>query len=216
MTQILEVVANGLRRVGVARHNEAERRIIHSYNKEQEALADAERREWIRRGVWHDGRLDCVAGNGVISELGVGIERFGEDDEEPKYQERYDDVDKGMTRTSKLYDRARRGGFGNEKDVEDLPVVVIKNFGADAKSGKVEVVTALAEWASDLVSNRVGSYFCLNEDIILIVAPSVQIAHVIVISDNRDNAKRLAKGGYVVHSLILMLTLVNSIAYKAS
>jgi hypothetical protein len=29
----------------------------------------------IRQGRWHDGRLDAVAGNGAMSELGVGIEK---------------------------------------------------------------------------------------------------------------------------------------------
>lgn len=31
--------------------------------------------ELATKGLVHDGRMDCVAGNGIMSELGAGIER---------------------------------------------------------------------------------------------------------------------------------------------
>ncbi|KAF8475410.1 RNA12 protein-domain-containing protein [Gautieria morchelliformis] len=174
VTQVLDVVADGLRRVTVSRHAEADRQIKRARIHEQKVLEDAERRERIRHGVWHDGRIDCVAGNGVISELGVGIEPVGENDEDSAYQEPRDDVGVNVEKLSNLNDIARREReYRSEQDVGALPVVVIKNFGADSKPGKVEIAMALAEWAADLVSNR--------------------IAHVIVVSDNRESAKLLAK-----------------------
>ncbi|KAJ7697118.1 RNA12 protein-domain-containing protein [Mycena olivaceomarginata] len=55
---------------------------------------------------------------------------------------------------------------------EGLPIVVLRNFDARGSS-REEIYDVLAEWAAGLVEN--------------------QLAHVIVISDNRENTKRLAK-----------------------
>ncbi|KAI0317299.1 exonuclease [Amylostereum chailletii] len=54
--------------------------------------------------------------------------------------------------------------------VSALPIVVIKNF---AVGGRDEIMDVFATWAATLVGNRV--------------------AHVIVVSDNRENSKRLSK-----------------------
>ena len=160
MAQVLDVVATGLRRVGVSRRKEAENRINNVQNRAKATVEEAHRRERVRHGVWHDGRIDCVAGNGVISELGVGVERFGEDDEDSKYQERHDDKNANVATLSKLDDKVwREREYRSEHDVKALPVVVIKRFGADAKPGKMEVLNSLAEWAAGLVSNRVGSFY---------------------------------------------------------
>ncbi|KAF7357625.1 hypothetical protein MSAN_01359000 [Mycena sanguinolenta] len=56
--------------------------------------------------------------------------------------------------------------------VEALPIVVIRHFDARG-SNRDEIYDVLAEWAGSLIEN--------------------QIAHVVVISDNRENTKRLAK-----------------------
>ncbi|KAJ7210678.1 RNA12 protein-domain-containing protein [Mycena haematopus] len=56
--------------------------------------------------------------------------------------------------------------------VEALPVIVIRNFDARG-SNREDIYDVLAEWAASLVEN--------------------QLAHVVVISDNRENTKRLAK-----------------------
>ncbi|KAF8589948.1 exonuclease [Ramaria rubella] len=172
VTQVLDVVAHGLRRVSSSRRKEAGRNITRAQNEEKLFLAGVQRRERIRRGVWHDGRVDCVAGNGVMSELGVGIERFGEDDEDTEFQGK--DEDTVIPTKPELNEKMRREReYRSAQDVGVLPVVVIKNFNSNAKPGKEEIVNALAEWAADLVADH--------------------IAHVIVVSDNRENAKRLAK-----------------------
>lgn len=34
----------------------------------------------VKENNLHDGRLDCVAANGIMGELGMGIEREGDND----------------------------------------------------------------------------------------------------------------------------------------
>ncbi|EIM82494.1 exonuclease [Stereum hirsutum FP-91666 SS1] len=74
-------------------------------------------------------------------------------------------------------DKAEEGGSGeasrNEDDVhavKALPIVVLKNYNAGKRD---DVLDVLGQWAAGLVDN--------------------QIAHVVVLSDNRENSKRLAK-----------------------
>jgi hypothetical protein len=152
VSEVLGVVGQGLRRVSSSSRKEAEQRIKRAQNEEDEALSEAQRREQIRRGVWHDGRMDCIAGNGVMSELGVGIERFGENDEDAKQEGRDEDAE--LLAKPELNDKIRREReYRNAQDVGSLPVVVIKNFAS--KPGKEEVCNALADWAASLVSGSV-------------------------------------------------------------
>ncbi|KAG8967252.1 mitochondrial escape protein 2 [Tulasnella sp. 419] len=60
-----------------------------------------------------------------------------------------------------------------EENIEAMPVVVIRNFAIKNAGKREDLLTVLADWAAALVENRV--------------------AHVIVISDNRENMRRLAK-----------------------
>ncbi|KAL0063290.1 mitochondrial escape protein 2 [Marasmius tenuissimus] len=57
--------------------------------------------------------------------------------------------------------------------VQSLPIVVIRNFAIKGGLNRDEVMDVLAKWAAKLAES--------------------QIAHVVVISDNRENSKRLAK-----------------------
>ena len=100
----------------------------------------------IQRGEWHDGRLDCVAGNGVMSELGVGDERFGPDDADP--------VDQDGHSLGPEVDRESKPG-GDHDAIKGLPVVVIRGF-EDKVGGKSELLDVVAQWATSLVDNRVG------------------------------------------------------------
>ncbi|KAF8519313.1 RNA12 protein-domain-containing protein [Hysterangium stoloniferum] len=172
VSRVLGVVGQGLRRVSSSRRKEAERRIEWTQNEEKIVLAEAQRRENIRRGVWHDGRIDCIAGNGLMSELGVGIEGFGGNDEEALQQDRDEDVE--ILARAELNEKVRKERkYKSVQEVEALPVVVIKNYDTSGKSGKAVIAAALADWSADLITTN--------------------IAHVIVVSDNRENAKRLAK-----------------------
>ncbi|KAL0577896.1 mitochondrial escape protein 2 [Marasmius crinis-equi] len=57
--------------------------------------------------------------------------------------------------------------------VKSLPIVVIRNFAIKGGLNREQVMDVLAKWAAKLAES--------------------QIAHVVVISDNRENSKRLAK-----------------------
>lgn len=193
LKQVLDVVGTGLRHVNTTYKEQHARKLERERKAELERADMAKTREKIMEGRWHDGRLDCVAGNGVMSELGVGDERFGENDADAKPPSSYEnmeyrelpDGEKGWTGESatndsndevkeKNQDKRKQRSAEDLQAVESMPVVIIKNF--DSKSGggrREELMDVLAQWASSLADN--------------------QVAHVIVVSANRENFKRVAK-----------------------
>ncbi|KAJ7771805.1 RNA12 protein-domain-containing protein [Mycena metata] len=167
---LLAVVRTALKSVNASHQREVQRQIHHNTLKEERAQMDAALLEKIRRGTWHDGRLDCVAGNGIMSELGVGDERMADDDEVVwTHLETEEEKEK---RDEEHETKKKQLGKAELEAVGSLPVVIIRNFAARG-SNREEVYDVLAEWAASLVEN--------------------QLAHVVVISDNRENSKRLAK-----------------------
>ena len=101
-------------------------------------------------GVWHDGRLDCVAGNGIISELGVGDESFSEGDGLPflHMEEHPEEDGREFARKQRTKEEMEAVGV--------LPVVVIRNYAAKVGSSRDEQVLAvLARWAAMLAENQV-------------------------------------------------------------
>ncbi|KAI0721515.1 exonuclease [Cerioporus squamosus] len=183
LKQILDVVGRGLARGNASQKARRERRAKQAEqevikNKEAEAL-----RERIQQGLWHDGRIDAVCGNGIMSELGMGIERFTEADADfvPHAEVQVNSDEKeGMGERIAEDERKANEARQNQQHSEDMqtveamPVVIIKNF--ESKGGgqrKEELLDVLAQWAASLAEN--------------------QIAHVLVVSDNRENVKRIAK-----------------------
>ncbi|KAJ3815708.1 RNA12 protein-domain-containing protein [Lentinula aff. lateritia] len=83
------------------------------------------------------------------------------------------DADQEQAQKTSLTDSGRKKeNEGNEiQAVEALPIVVIRNFAG--KTAREDLLNGLAQWAAKLAEN--------------------QIAHVIVISDNRENSKKVAK-----------------------
>ncbi|KAF7292929.1 hypothetical protein MIND_01192000 [Mycena indigotica] len=160
LRSMLLIVRSAIKSVGGSHKRDAERHAQRAAQKEELAQANARRMERIQRGAWHDGRLDCVAGNGVMAELGVGDEAFDDPDDlevvHRKEVEKRTPYPKGKAELQALY---------------SLPVVVIKHF--EGGSRREEIFDVLAEWAASLAE--------------------LQLAHVIVVSDNRENGKRLAK-----------------------
>ncbi|KAI0060858.1 hypothetical protein BV25DRAFT_1839423 [Artomyces pyxidatus] len=124
---------------------------------------EARRRERIELGVWSDPRMGPIAGNGIMAELGTGEEAWKQEDED-------------VRRVAIAEPTEMNEVGGKERDSEDslavasLPIVLIKNF---AVGEKEEVMTVFAQWIAALVEG--------------------QVAHVIVVSDNRENSKVLAK-----------------------
>lgn len=124
-----------------------------------------------------------------MSELGVGVERFGDFD--VNHPDIAGDEKTGSSNVVEdLKQRQKR--FEDVEAVTSMPVVVIKNF--EAKGGgirKEELLNVLAQWAATLADNKVSSQGrCIQP---LRFPILLQIAHVIVVSDNRENVKALAK-----------------------
>ncbi|KIJ60595.1 hypothetical protein HYDPIDRAFT_32020 [Hydnomerulius pinastri MD-312] len=176
LKQILEVVGTALKNVNRNLHNTAKQTVKAEREAEARKAEATRTRDLIRRGIWHDGRLDCVAGNGVMSELGVGDESFSGVDSDI-----VDGIEARMFALEEAEEEKRVGDelVRKQRSIEEvqavgaLPVVIIKNYGARGGAYKEELLEVLSQWASRLVEN--------------------QIAHVIVVSDNRENAKLLAR-----------------------
>ncbi|KAI0670636.1 RNA12 protein-domain-containing protein [Trametes maxima] len=182
LKQILDVVGRGLARVNTSHHNQHEREVKQAQLKEVRVKEAAARQEQIEKGLWHDGRIDALCGNGVMSELGVGVEHFGEADADaPKPAPANDEVlneKRGQMQSEE--EKQEEEAKQKKQRAEDLqssqsmPVVIIKNF--ESKGGgarKEELLNVLAQWAASIADG--------------------QVAHVIVVSDNRENVKRLAR-----------------------
>jgi hypothetical protein len=146
VNQILEVVGTALRSVSSACRKEVLHKHESAIRAEDEVLDTARIQERIRRGVWHDPRLGAIAGGGIIAELGVGDEPFGERDE--------DFVSPAIETDVSSLPRARRE-HNDSLDLQAasaLPIVVLKNYTA---GGKEEVMDAFAKWAAALVEGQV-------------------------------------------------------------
>ncbi|KAJ7093140.1 RNA12 protein-domain-containing protein [Mycena epipterygia] len=168
VSEMLSVVRTALKSVNSSHQRDVQRQIRREAQAEERARMATVQLEKIRRGTWHDGRLDCVAGNGVMSELGIGDELM--DDDDPVVFARLDGEERKSQDEQDM--KKKQKGKAELEAVRSLPIVVIKNFAARG-SNREEIYDVLAEWAATLAEN--------------------QLAHVVVISDNRENSKRLAK-----------------------
>lgn len=117
-----------------------------------------------RDGTVRDGRLDTIAGNGAMSELGAGIERETSDDI----------VVLGPKSANMLRHFSGENGKPDTAPGNPLPLVIIKSFDTREGAGRAVLWDALAEWAATLVENR--------------------IAHVVFTSDSIVVSKSLTKG----------------------
>jgi hypothetical protein len=82
--------------------------------------------------------------------------------------------------------------------VEALPIVVIRNYASKGRANREALLSVLASWAVSLTENQVSDFLLhcsVPED-------GRQVAHVIVISDNRENSKLLAKGWHATSFLL--------------
>ena len=127
------------------------------------------RRQLIARGGWHDGRIDCVAGNGPISELGLGEEPTYDSDLMPQILM---PILPDPISTSRSEVKVTDADLDAESEfIKTLPIVVLKNYAQ--KSARGDLWTVLSEWGASLVENRV--------------------AHVIVIAEGATATKTLTK-----------------------
>lgn len=138
----------------ISSHHSAIRRQIRDFECETTRQVDELRKKFeLRMGTWHDGRLDCVAGNGIMSELGIGDELFGERD-----------VAGSLPVNVRSSDKEKQGvTFAKERMTADvavasLPIVVIKNYSTKIGSSREELLGVLAQWAATLAENQVGDH----------------------------------------------------------
>ncbi|KAG9318163.1 RNA12 protein-domain-containing protein [Chiua virens] len=172
LKQILEVVGSALIDVNLSLRKATRQEFKARRKQEARKIEEIRLTERVRQGTWHDGRIDCVAGNGIMSELGIGDEVFSVEDSDAAGGK---DGVFGIKKEKEMEDELIR----KERTAEEveaiaaLPVVVIKNYGARGSVYREELQNVLCQWAATLVENK--------------------IAHVIVISDNRENAKLIAR-----------------------
>jgi hypothetical protein len=182
LKQVLEVVGTALKDISVG---ERKQRDAEEHERLQAAEREQEKRrrqELIRRGGWHDGRLDAVAGNGVMSELGFGMEGLSSDDLSASNSVAGVDVAGLEVPTdAKIQDMTTEQHIKNDSAAEtdkeldfidSLPILVLDNFVQKANT-KTELWNVLAEWGASLVENK--------------------IAHVIVVCDSSSVAKALTR-----------------------
>ncbi|KAI0048209.1 exonuclease [Auriscalpium vulgare] len=179
--QILEITGAALRGVSSTHVKKTKRARTMASKKEERKKKEDWTRERVRRGVWSDPRLGAVAGVGVMSELGGGEEAWRTEDEEDvrvrlsatggsgSESAEVQDEKSAQEQGRKDREKAREADDALQA-VHALPIVLVKNF---ASGGKEEVTEVFARWAAALVEG--------------------QVAHVIVVSDNRENSKSLAK-----------------------
>ncbi|WWD16211.1 hypothetical protein CI109_100637 [Kwoniella shandongensis] len=193
LRQMLEIVGGALKDVSVHAQQHHKEKIQGEKNKVEMDAERERRRQLIARGGWHDGRLDCVAGIGPMSELGLGDEPFLENDLDQAIVPLMDDnapihgeavpptaVSLQAIGNAQLEEaaaaKAAKAAATADLDAESeliksLPIVVLKNFAQ--KTAKGDLWNVLAEWGASLVENRV--------------------AHVIVITEGATATKALTK-----------------------
>lgn len=152
LDQILTVVTHALKDVSSSHRNEIQHQIKYQVHLEEQWVQEVNKRQAIIHGTWHDGRLDCVAGNGIMSELGVGDERF-----EITNFLNTNSVEEDEVVIVENEKTSRKQKVQNSMDItSSLPIVVIKNytsnFGSPTKEALLE---ALAQWAATLIENQV-------------------------------------------------------------
>lgn len=129
---------------------------------------EAVRRAELKHETWHDGRLDCVAGNGVMSELGIGDElmRPELDFDVPVASLA---AERSVGDAEKVPAVARQKTPTEVQTLKTMPIVIISNFAT--KRGKDEVITVLSKWAASLVENQVGACVVCSISCVLTTFP---------------------------------------------
>lgn len=154
LQQILIVVGTALKGVTSSHVSSIRRQVREKEYAEMRNVVEKQRRNEILQGTWHDGRLDCVAGNGVMSELGFGDEPMFESDGTGPTQITNLDEKQGHGEETARKERTRE----EMEAVRALPIVMIRNYEVKAGSSREELLTVLAQWAATLAENQV----CLN------------------------------------------------------
>jgi hypothetical protein len=155
LKQILEITGTALKKVNHSLRTSAQRAVKAAQDADKRQAEEARTRARIRAGTWHDPRLDCIAGNGIISELGVGDELLEGDD---SGFASFDVMEKDVVNSSGRWEELAKQQRRNVEDVQavrTLPIVVIKNYATRGGVYKEELLCVLAHWAASLTENQV-------------------------------------------------------------
>lgn len=152
LDQILNVVTLALKDVSSSHGIEVQRQIKRQTHLEEQRIQEVHKRQAIIHGTWHDGRLDCLAGNGIMSELGVGDECFENVDFCNTF---FAEEQVIIAENEKAFKKQKAP---NTMDATNsLPIVVIMNYAAKYGSPTKEaLLEALAQWAATLIENQVN------------------------------------------------------------
>ena len=168
LKQVLEAVATGLRSVNISYRKHHQKQLEAERVAQLRAKDEARVKQRISAGTWHDPRLDCVAGNGIMSELGIGDELFGDADADIKEPAVGDE--KAVAGESGSWTWNWTLGWGGNstkksspanteelRAIEAMPIVVINNFDSKGSSPrKEELLKVLSQWAAALADNGVS------------------------------------------------------------
>ena len=162
LRSVLDVVGGALKDSSARTRDHHQHQVDRSRKRAEVRAEEAQRRELIKRGGWHDGRLDCIAGNGVMSELGLGDEpTLDADLSTPTELDPFAAAEissneaaaRAMPKTDLLDTEA--------EFIRTLPIVVLKNFGQKAARG--DLWTVLSDWGAGLVENKIAHVMVITE-----------------------------------------------------
>lgn len=170
LKEVLEVVGTGLRAVNTSYRKRRQHEIEEERLAEVAAKEEAKLQEKIRKGIWHDPRLDCIAGNGVMSELGVGDEWFGESEVDVRPVSIGHPADSGIMKekgereqdgNGNVMEGAKKNQANSEdmRAIEAIPIVILRGF--DSKGGGVrreELLNVVSQWAAGLAQSQVCQF----------------------------------------------------------
>ncbi len=170
LQQVLDVVGMGLGSANTSYHKRRQRQMEEQRVAQLLATNEARIRQRIEKGIWHDPRLDCIAGNGIMSELGIGDEYFGDADADAN-EARTSEMKSGnpgvidQSQEKGDWDTDQNGSNSNNQKkaaktddtlaLEAMPVVVIKNFESKGGGQREELLNVLALWAANLAQSQV-------------------------------------------------------------
>jgi len=144
-------VTSALKSVSSSHRRSIQRAVEREERRRLEGIERERCRKQIIQGSWHDGRIDCVAGNGVMSELGLGVERFEPEDEDGN----------GSGLSEKQEQERENPKTREDVDaIRSLPIVVLKNYGttSTASAVKEEMLNVISQWAAALAENQVREF----------------------------------------------------------
>lgn len=147
------MTGNALKAVSASHHATIRKQILRQQKEEAHKVDQEIKIERIKRGTWHDGRLDDIAGNGIMSELGFGDERLWDEENSPDMQ-----IGTTLTDSEKYEAEQIAKKQRSEEDmqaVDSLPIVLIRNFAVKGGSSRQALLDVFAQWAASLAENQV-------------------------------------------------------------